>query len=269
MQAWLDTAAAIAEEAGDRIVRAWRGRRNVTHKGAVDLVTDTDTEVEELVVHRLREAFPSHEIVAEESAEADPRERIGAAAHAWIVDPVDGTTNFAHGYPHVAVSIGLMKHGVPALGVVRDPLRRETFTAVRGHGAFLDGSRIQVSTTANLDAALIGTGFPYDRREHAAAYLRFVQDFLERVQGIRRAGTASLDLCWVACGRLDGFWELKLKPWDVAAGAAIVLEAGGWVTDFADGPFDACAGQLVASNGSIHAAMCELTAARLELESSL
>lgn len=269
MQDWLSTATAIATGAGAMIRAAWDGERAVSFKGEVDLVTDTDRAVEAFVVDRLRAAFPGHAILAEETATAADFALIDADTPVWVVDPLDGTTNFAHRYPHVAVSIGLCRRGDPVLGVVHDPMRGETFAAARGLGATLDGRPVRVSATDSLDAALVGTGFPYDRRDHAAAYLRFVEDFLRRVQGIRRAGTAALDLCWVACGRLDGFWELKLKPWDVAAGAAIVLEAGGTVTDFDGAPFDPRAQRIVASNGRIHAAMAAIAAARLAREPEL
>jgi len=269
MQDWLVTATEIAVEAGARIADVWHEQRNVSFKGEVDLVTDTDKAVEELVVRRLRAAFPQHPILAEETAAAADFAQVASEEYLWIVDPLDGTTNFAHGYPHVAVSIGLVHRGEPYLGVVRDPMRNETFTATRGAGAFLNAAPIRVSQTGELNHALVGTGFPYDRRLHAAAYLRFVEDFLLRAQGVRRAGTAALDLCWVACGRLDGFWELKLKPWDVAAGVAVVREAGGTVTDFDGSPFDPCAQRLLASNGLIHAEMSALVAARLAREHEL
>lgn len=269
MQDWLETACAIARDAGDIIRAAWSEQRNISFKGEVDLVTDTDKAVEALVVARLRNAFPEHAILAEETAAAADFAVIDGDTPVWIVDPLDGTTNFAHGYPHVAVSIGLCRRGDPILGVVLDPMRGETFAAVRGLGATRNGNPIRVSQTNSLGDALVGTGFPYDRRQHAAAYLRFVEDFMLRAQGIRRAGTAALDLCWVASGRLDGFWELKLKPWDVAGGAAIVLEAGGTVTDFDGSNFDPRAQRIVASNGRIHDEMTAIAAARLGRESAL
>lgn len=269
MRAWLETTTEIAVAAGDMIRRAWDGHRNVTFKGEVDLVTDTDRAVEALVVERLQAAFPTHRILAEETALAADFAVIDGDDHVWIVDPLDGTTNFAHGYPHVAVSIGLVRGGDLLLGVVHDPMRDETFAAARDCGATLNGRQIRVSQTSTLDSALVGTGFPYDRRQHAKAYLRFVEDFMLRTQGIRRAGTAALDLCWVACGRLDAFWELKLKPWDVAGGAAIVLEAGGKVSDFDGGAFDPRAQRIVASNGLIHADMTAIAAARLASEPEL
>jgi myo-inositol-1(or 4)-monophosphatase len=171
------------------------------------------------------------------------------------VDPLDGTTNFAHRYPHVAVSIALAHHGEVILGVVHDPLRDEQFAAARGAGASLNGRPIRVSDIPTLDRALLATGFPYDRRQRAAFYLRYVERFLQSGQCVRRGGCAALDLCYVACGRLDGFWEWNLKPWDTAAGALIVAEAGGAVSDFAGQPFSPQGPQILASNGDIHGEM--------------
>lgn len=261
MQEVLHAAHQIAEAAGDYIRQVWAQPRIVEHKGAVDLVTDTDRAVEAQVVAALRERFPEHRIVAEEGS---PEASSQGPTPTWFIDPVDGTTNFAHGYPHVAVSMGLAIDGVPVLGVVHDPMRRETFAACEGAGATLNGAPIGVSKTAGVDAALIGTGFPYDRRERPEVYLAYVADVMRRAQGIRRAGTAALDLCWVACGRLDGFWEFKLKPWDIAAGVAIVRQAGGRVSDCrGDDRLDLYAGSLLATNGSIHAELIDILAPRL------
>lgn len=232
------------------------------YKGEVDLVTAADRASEAILVEHLQKAFPGHGIVAEEGTAAS-----GAAEGAedvWYIDPLDGTTNFAHGHPHFAISLALVRRRQPLFGLVVDPLRGETFTARAGAGASLNGEPIRVSDIADLDHALLGTGFPYDRRERADFYLAFVGDFMRRAQGIRRAGTASLDLCYVACGRLDGFWEMLLKPWDTSAGALIVQEAGGTVTDFRGQRFDPHGAQILASNGRIHSAMVALLVARLE-----
>jgi len=183
--------------------------------------------------------------------------------YVWYLDPLDGTTNFAHGFPHFAVSLALERGGKLLLGIVHDPLRNETFCARRGGGASLNGRPIHVSAVTDLEQALLGTGFPYDRREHLDFYLGFLADFMVRAQGVRRVGSAALDLCYVACGRLDGFWEWKLKPWDTAAGALIVAEAGGVVTDFRGAAFDAFGEQTLASNGSLHATMTRILSARL------
>lgn len=256
----------LARAAGQRIAAAWDRPRRIDFKGEVDLVTETDRAVEEYLVKQLRHFFPTHRIVAEESAGGVPSED---GVPTWYVDPLDGTTNFAHGYPHVAVSLGLVDDQGLQVGVVHDVMRSETFSAVRGHGARLNGRPIYVSRTARLDQALIGTGFPYDRRVLADTYLRFVADVMKRAQGIRRAGSAALDLAWVAAGRLDGFWELKLQPWDVAAGALLVAEAGGRVSDFAGGPFEPWAVQILASNGHFHDELSGVLAARFAVESEL
>jgi myo-inositol-1(or 4)-monophosphatase len=234
------------------------GRESVQFKGEVDLVTATDRDVEALLVEHIGGAFPDHAVVAEEGTAASA----ATGEYVWYIDPLDGTTNFAHAYPHFAISLGLARHGDPIFGLVHDPLRGETFVAHRGAGATLDGKEIRVSQVDTLDRALLATGFPYDRREKTDFYLAFLGDFMRRAQGIRRAGSAALDLCYVACGRLDGFWELHLKPWDTSAGALIVREAGGQVTDFRGGPFDPHGSQTVASNGRIHAAMVEVLAKR-------
>lgn len=253
------------ERATDHLLAAHegriRGRESIQFKGDVDLVTATDREVEAILVEELQRAFPDHAIVAEEgTAASDAAE---TADYVWYVDPLDGTTNFAHGYPHFAISVALAHQRELLFGIVVNPLRRETFVAHRGGGAHLNGAPIKVSQVEELGAALLATGFPYDRREKTGFYLGFVGDFMQRAQGIRREGTASLDLCYVACGRLDGFWELKLKPWDTSAGALIVREAGGEVTDFDGGSFDPHGSQTLATNGKIHAAMVSVLQARL------
>lgn len=256
-------AIAAAREAGALIRAAWRERRLVEHKGAVDLVTETDRQAEACIVRRLREAFPEHRIIAEESASGDRLEPPRRGLPVWYVDPLDGTTNFAHGFPQVAVSIALGDGPELLVGVVYDPLRDEMFTATQGRGAFLNGKGIRVSRTASIADALVATGFPYDRRAWADYYLGFVERVMRSAQGVRRLGAAALDLCWVACGRLDAFWEWKLQPWDVAAGTVIVREAGGRVTDFTGGPFDLFSDQILASNGRVHEAMVEILQAGL------
>ncbi len=261
----MDMFAAIARtvvsEAGVRLRQAWRDPKRIDYKGPVDLVTDTDRSIEELVTARLRQAFPDHLIIGEESGIAlsqPPRDR-----YVWYLDPVDGTTNFAHSYPQFCVSLALVRDRQLLLGIVHDPIRDETFCAQQGGGATLNGEPIRVSTVDALDQALIGTGFPYDRREHADFYLGFLKDFMQRAQDVRRAGSAALDLCYVACGRFDAFWEWKLKPWDIAAGALIVQEAGGQVSDFHGAPLDLFGGETLASNGILHDAMAAVIGARL------
>jgi len=238
-----------AARAGALLRARHRDRHAVTYKSEVDLVTAVDREAEALIVAAIRDAFPNHAVVAEESA---PTAAASSPGYCWYVDPIDGTTNFAHAYPHFAVSIAVECDGEALLGVVYDPMREEVFAAARGQGARLNGQPIGVSSTTTLGRALLATGFPYDRREQAPFYLAFFEAAMRRAQGVRRGGSAALDLCWVACGRLDGFWEWKLKPWDTAAGRLIVAEAGGRASTFAgarhrlDGP------ETAASNGAIH-----------------
>ena len=244
------TAAWQAGKAAGEIIRAgWQQPRTVDYKGPIDLVTSVDRSAQRSIVEVLQREFPEHSILAEEDTE-----RTGAASeYRWIIDPLDGTTNFAHGYPHVSVSIALEFSEQIILGLVYDPLRRECFGGVKGQGATLNGAPIRVSAVNELDKALLATGFPYDRRENADFYLNFFKALLTRCQGIRRNGSAALDLCYVAGGRLDGFWELKLKPWDIAAGALIVAEAGGSVSDFSGKAFSIYGTETLASNRIIHA----------------
>jgi myo-inositol-1(or 4)-monophosphatase len=254
----------IVTDAGALIHRAWGTVKTIEYKGTLDLVTATDREVEAFVVERLHRAFPDHVIVAEEASATTGPQRPPADRYAWYLDPVDGTTNFAHAYPQFALSLALARGDELQLGIVYDPTRSEMFVARRGRGAALNDIPIHVSAADDLERALIATGFPYDRREHIDFYLGFLKDFMLRTQGVRRAGAASLDLCYVACGRLDGFWEWKLSPWDTAAGCLVVRESGGTVTDFTGGPFDPFGQQTLASNGCIHEAMIDVLRARLE-----
>ncbi len=240
-----------ANAAGEIIRASWQQPRSIDYKGAIDLVTSVDREAERKIVALLQCEFPDHGIIAEEETVIEGK----TEGYRWIIDPLDGTTNFAHGYPHVAVSIALERSAEVILGMVYDPLRRECFRAVKGQGATLNGATIRTSTVGALDKALLATGFPYDRRENVDYYLEFFKAFLTRCQGIRRNGAAALDLCYVASGRIDGFWELKLKPWDVAAGALIVAEAGGSVSNFSGAPFSIDGNETLASNGRIHAEM--------------
>jgi len=256
-------ARAAIEEAGLCMREAWHRQKVVEYKSAIDLVTTTDREIEALIVARLRAAFPDHVIVAEEASAGRAVPRPPADRFAWYLDPVDGTTNFAHAYPQCSISLGLARGDQLLFGIVHDPVRGETFVGIHGAGATLNGLPIHVSTTATLDQSLIGTGFPYDRRRHVDFYLGFMREFMLRTQGVRRVGSAALDLCYVACGRLDGFFEWKLMPWDMAAGALILQEAGGVVSDFANRSFDVHGNQILVSNGLIHAAMVEVLQFRL------
>jgi len=259
MNEMLHTAIAIAHEAGT-VVRAAFPRTalgRVTFKGAVDPVTQTDVAAETLILERLRAAFPDHRLLAEESG-GDAWQTPGPPI--WVVDPLDGTNNFAHGFPHVGISLALVEDGEPLLGVIYDPLRDETFAAAAGMGATLNGAPIRVSSVARLADSFLATGFPYDRRTAADNNTARLDHFLRRSQGVRRAGAATLDLAYVACGRFDGFWEIRLHPWDVAAGVLLVRQAGGCVTDFAGSPNCLSGAEIVASNGLIHAEMLRVIA---------
>ena len=245
-----------AARAGALLRARSREPQEVSFKGDIDLVTATDREAERLIVEAISEAFPEHGIVAEESAP-----RPGRDGHRWYVDPLDGTTNFAHGYPHFCVSIALARDDDLLLGLVYDPMREETFSALRAGGARLNGSPIGVSDTRAFGRALLGTGFPYDRRQHTDFYLAYLAEAMRRTQGVRRGGSAALDLCYVACGRLDAFWEWKLHPWDTAAGRLIVEEAGGRVTDFAGLPHRLSGEETAASNTHLHGPLLDMLAA--------
>lgn len=237
----------------------------VTYKQAdVDPVTEYDQRSEAFIVAALRKAFPSHRIVGEEGGDyevqsADPKAlntfHLPLSVCEWQIDPLDGTVNFAHGFPLFSVSMGLLVDGVPALGVVYDPVREELFAGARGCGATLNGKPIRVSNTSSLSRALLTTGFPYDRRTSAINNFEMFIAFQRKSQEVRRLGSAALDLCYVACGRLDGYWEMKIKPHDIAAGIAILREAGGIVTDFAGNDDMLNVHQIVSSNGLIHAEM--------------
>jgi myo-inositol-1(or 4)-monophosphatase len=249
-----EAAARLAvRRAGAILKQRWNAERRIERKStAIDLVTEVDRACEQAILDVLTSAFPEHAVLAEESGAHGTHEFL------WLVDPLDGTTNFAHQYPQVSISVALAKGSQTILGVVYDPVREELFSARRGSGAHLNDRLLQVSTTADLDSSLLASGFPYDRREHADYYLAFFKGFMMRTQGVRRAGSAALDLCWVASGRVDGFWEWKLKPWDTAAGALIVEEAGGQMSDFEGGRFDIFGNQTLASNGKIHEQMIEV-----------
>jgi len=247
----LEIAVRIAQEAGALVRQRFGQQHEVTFKGAVDPVTEADQAAETLILTRLRAHFPHHAFHAEEGGGAAWQ----TGAPTWLIDPLDGTNNFAHNFPHVGISLGLVIAGEPVVGVIHDPLREETFAARRGAGATCNGQPLHVTSTATLAEAFLATGLPYERRVLADNNTRRLDHFARRCQGIRRAGAAALDLAYVACGRFDGYWEPLLKPWDVAAGILLVREAGGQVTDFTGGPEVLSGRELVASNGHIHAAM--------------
>lgn len=264
LAATLDVAVRTAVHAGERtLARLGRlDRERIGFKGVRDLVTEADLESERIIVERLRAAFPGDVIIAEEETSAsggraDPmalRRRIDAAERAWLVDPLDGTTSFAHSHPFYAISLALLERGTPALGIVFAPRLGELFTAARGSGAFLNGRRIRVSASARLADAVFATGFPYRREELSDVennVLHF-ERFVREVRDVRRCGSAAIDLCYVAAGRYDFYFEAQLEPWDVAAGAVVVREAGGAVTDYAAGEDWLCGKHLLASNGALH-----------------
>ena len=222
---------------------------------SIDLVTEADRESEAAAIDVIHRAFPTHAILAEESGS-----NAHQSDHRWIIDPLDGTTNFAHGFPMFCVSIAYQRRGRTQFAVIYDALKKECFVAHQRQGARLNGKRLTVSTTGTLSSSLLATGFPYDRRERRRFYLTFWEAFMLRTQGVRRTGAAALDLAYVAAGRTDGFWEFGLKAWDVAAGALVVEEAGGHVSNMDGSPLDISGGNIVASNGSIHFEMLKAIA---------
>lgn len=222
----------------------------VQSKSPNDFVTEVDRAAEAAIIEVLREAYPGHGILAEESGELGPANG-SESEFVWIIDPLDGTTNFIHGFPQYAISIALAKNGVPEHGVVFDPNRNELFTASRGSGAFLNDRRIRVSRRTRLGDALLGTGFPYRQFDHVDAYLAAFRELTQKSAGIRRPGAAALDLAYVACGRIDGFWELGLAPWDMAAGALLIQEAGGLISDLAGEANYLATGNVVAGTPKV------------------
>lgn len=253
----LQTAISIAHKAGAIVREAFpqTALARVDFKGAVNPVTETDAAAEALIIRRLREAFPGHRILAEEAHGENWRAWDEPGPPIWLIDPLDGTVNFAHGFPCVSVSLALLVEGQPVVGVAYDPLRDETFAATVGGGATRNGQSIRVSPVNRLANAFLATGFPYDRRTAVDNNVQRLDHFLRRSLGVRRAGSAVLDMAYVACGRFDGFWEKGLHPWDAAAAVLLVREAGGRATDFAGGP-DCLSGEhVLASNGRIHEEM--------------
>lgn len=248
-----------ARTAGEMLREANAQPRQISYKGAINLVTQTDIDTEAAIVAALREAYPEIGLLAEESGSTGPEGDLY-----WVIDPLDGTNNFAHGHPNFTVSIALRDADGPLLGVVLDPLRHEVFSAARGEGALLNGTSIHVSETDHLKQALLATGFPYERGEEIADInVAAAGRFLRAAQGLRRSGTAAMDLAYVACGRLDGHWEMRVNPWDVNAGILLVTEAGGQVTDYQGCPGSRMAldgNHLIASNGRIHDEMIEVMA---------
>jgi myo-inositol-1(or 4)-monophosphatase len=261
-QQYLETAVEAARTAGRYQRYRFASTLDIALKGDKDLVTEVDRESERLVVAHILGAFPDHNIIAEEGEYLQ-----GSSPFRWIIDPLDGTTNYAHGFPWFCVSICLESSGKLVAGVIYNPMHDELFTTTLGGGAFLNGSRLNVSSRSPLCNTLLGTGFPYDcASDPDNNFTNFIA-FQKAARGIRRAGAAALDLAYVAAGRLDGFWELKLKPWDVAAGVLLIREAGGTVTTFDGSAYDIYNGCIVASNGLLHEEMTTRLIA-LNLESA-
>src|ERR687888_401486 len=241
--------AAIAREAGALLMKYFEARVRIEYKGDVALVTEADRQSEALILARIRSQWPNHNVMGEEGTRIE-----SGSDYRWYVDPLDGTTNFAHGFPVFCVSIGLEYKGQMIAGAVYDPARGEMFSAEKGSGACLNQGRIQVSKTSNLPESLVATGFPSHKR-HKNPNIHFYHQITLRTHGVRRAGSAALDLASVACGRVDGFWEFNLNAWDTAAGVLLVEEAGGRVTGFSGQPFRIDSREVLASNGVLHDAL--------------
>ncbi len=252
---YLATAIEAVLRAGDVQMQHFGGAMQIDKKGAIDLVTNIDLEIERGFRAMIAARFPEHEVLGEEFVEAGQHDRI--PRFCWVFDPVDGTTNFAHGLPIFCSSLALEIEGRPVAAAVYDPTRRELFTAERGHGAWLNGRPLRVSAATALIDSLLVTGFPYSVQQEPGELVGLFAEFLRISRAVRRLGSAALDLCYVAAGRFDAFWEQKLNPWDTSAGALIVEEAGGRVTDSSGGTFSSRTGTIVASNGRIHQAMLD------------
>lgn len=250
MQQMKDFAVDLAHKAGTLLMEKLDQSLEIHYKGDINLVTEADKMSEDLIIAAIQRSFPDHGILSEESPAI-----LDGSSMRWIIDPLDGTTNYAHGYPVFCVSIALEKDGEIVLGVIYDPARCDTFLAVRGKGAYLNSKKIAVSKTSDLTRSLLATGFPYDIRESKENNLDNFSRMAKEAQAIRRAGSAALDIAYVAAGRFDGFWELKLKPWDTAAACLLLEEAGGKITDITDRPWNLLSPHILASNGLIHEQM--------------
>jgi myo-inositol-1(or 4)-monophosphatase len=250
MEKFIEVGARVAHEAGQFLLSQLHRPPLISHKGEIDLVTDVDIAAENLIIGRLSAEFPGHAFLAEETHACGQ-----GGAHTWVVDPLDGTTNYAHRLPVFSVSLGLEIEGVVEWGVVYNPCLEEMFSARRGGGAILNGKGIHVSSTGDLGSSFLATGFPYDIRTSRNNNLDHFSRFALRALAIRRLGSAALDLCYLGAGRYDGFWEMKLHPWDCAAGYLVVREAGGTITDFSGKPGSVYDRECIASNSHIHAQM--------------
>jgi len=259
MNPTLSIAIKAARRAGGIINRASRDveQIKVSAKRDKDFVTEVDKAAEEAIIGVLKAAYPDHAILAEESGAS------GDSEYVWIIDPLDGTTNFIHGFPQYCVSIALAHKGLLTHAVVYDPTRNELFTAVKGAGAYLNDRRIRVSKRVKLNEVLVGTGFPFRYFEHADAYLGIFRDMMHKTAGVRRPGAAALDLAWVAAGRIDGFWEIGLSPWDMAAGALLITEAGGLVGDLTGESDYMNTGNILGGNPKVFVQLLQIIAPHL------
>jgi len=250
---FMQTAVDAALKGGEILLSRFGSSNNVRFKEKINLVTDADLLAERAVVDVIQKSFPDHQIMGEEGVANG-----GESDHKWIIDPLDGTTNYAHGYPVFSVSVALEIKGEVVVGAVYNPILKELFTAEKGKGAYLNGKRLEVSTTDKLIDSLLSTGFPYVRMAGGPTNLEYFNKAIMNCQEIRRDGSAALDLCYVAAGRFDGFWELMLKPWDDAAGMLILTEAGGKVTDLKGGPYSIYSDEILATNVLIHQELMDL-----------
>ncbi len=249
----LNAAVQAAREAGAIQKKGWGKKHRIEFKGEINLVTEVDKACEKKIVSILSKAFPDHDFLTEESGAHNKK-----SDYKWIIDPLDGTTNYAHAFPSFCVSIGLEYCGEVMVGVVYNPIHDELFTGIRGQGAWLNGKKISVSSIRDLKRSLLGTGFAYNVQVAKDNNLNHLGNFLKRAQGIRRMGAAAIDICYVACGRLEGFWEMELWPWDIAAGCLILEEAGGKTSMFDGSALDLYGKQIIVSNGKIHEAMVQV-----------
>ena len=243
-----------AVKEGAAILMEYLGKvKSINYKGDINIVTEADQKSEQKIISIIKDTYPDHRILAEETGDSGH-----SSPFKWIIDPLDGTTNYAHGYPCFCVSIAIEFEEEIICGLICDPAREELFTAQKGKGAYLNGSPITVSSTDQLNTSLLCTGFPYDVREEMDSNIHHFRNFLMKAQAVRRDGSAALDLCYIAAGRFDGFWEQKLHPWDVAAGSLIVSESGGKLSTYGGDPFSIYLPEIVASNGTIHSQMLDV-----------
>jgi len=252
----VETLKSIALKGGEIVKEGFAAYKDITHKGVVDLVTQYDVQTEQFLISELKKHFADYTLMGEESH----NERIVSSDKAIYIDPIDGTTNFIHGLPHLAISMGIWENSIPVAGVVYNPILNEMFWAQKDKGAYCNGVKLSVSSQNTLQQALIGTGFPYAKVEKGIEYdwvIKCMTNLLPNIQDIRRYGAAALDLCYLAQGKIDAFYEIDLKPWDVAAGILILQEAGGRVSDSSNEPYHLGSKSIVASNGSVHDSLCK------------